>query len=66
MRRNNMGEKIEILDDRDFENHDELISQAEDAGEHGVRTDIFAEGKDYLGVDDLDRIRRKHLKHKLK
>lgn len=44
--------------------HDELIDRAGDAGKYGVRTDAAAEGVGYLGVDDLDRIRRKNLKHK--
>lgn len=45
-------------------NHDELIDRAGDSGKHGVRTDAAAEGVGYLGVDDLNRIRRKNLKHK--
>lgn len=44
--------------------HDELIERAGDSGKYGVRTDAAAEGVGYLGVDDLDRIRRKNLKHK--
>ncbi len=44
--------------------HDELIDRAGDTGKYGVRTDAAAEGVGYLGVDDLDRIRRKNLKHK--
>jgi len=43
--------------------HDELIDEAGDSGKYGVRTDAAAEGVGYLGVDDLDRIRRKNLKH---
>lgn len=46
-----------------FAGHDELIEQAGDSGKFGVRTDAAAEGVGYLGVDDLDRIRRKNLKH---
>ncbi len=56
----------EILDDRAFENHDELIDKAVSDSKHGVRTDAYAEGHDYIGVDDIDRIRRKNLKHKIK
>jgi len=41
--------------------HDELIDKAGQAGKYGVRTDAAAEGVGYLGVDDLDRIRRKRL-----
>ncbi len=44
--------------------HDELIDRAGDSGKYGVRTDAAAEGVGYLGVDDLDRIRRTNLKHK--
>jgi hypothetical protein len=46
-----------------FAGHDELIERAGDSGKFGVRTDAAAEGVGYLGVDDLDRIRRKNLKH---
>ncbi|HWW39641.1 hypothetical protein [Pedobacter sp.] len=66
MKRTIRADVDEILDDREFENHDELLTTAEDAGKHGVRTDIYAEGCDYIGVDDIDRIRRKNLKHKLR
>ncbi len=41
--------------------HDELIKRAADSGQYGVRTDAAAEGVGYLGMDDLDRIRRKRL-----
>lgn len=47
-----------------YRGHDELIDSAGDSGKYGVRTDASAEGAGYLGVDDLDRIRRKNLKHK--
>lgn len=43
--------------------HDELINRAGDSGKYGVRTDAAAEGVGYLGMDDLDRIRRERLKH---
>jgi hypothetical protein len=54
---------IEIRDGKKegFANHDELIKRAADSGGNGVRTDAAAEGVGYLGVDDLDRIRRKRL-----
>jgi hypothetical protein len=57
---------IEIREGRkeDYKSHDELIDIAGDTGKYGVRTDAAAEGVGYLGVDDLDRIRRKNLKHK--
>jgi len=42
--------------------HDELIDRASDSGKYGVRTDAAAEGVGYLGMDDLDRIRRERLK----
>jgi len=41
--------------------HDELIARAASSGKYGVRTDAAAEGVGYLGMDDLDRIRRKRL-----
>lgn len=41
--------------------HDELIKRAGASGKYGVRTDAAAEGVGYLGVDDLDRIRRERL-----
>lgn len=57
---------IEVREGRKegFKGHDPLIEQAVDAGQYGVRTDAAAEGCDYLGMDDIDRIRRKNLKHK--
>lgn len=42
--------------------HDTLIDQAGNSGKYGVRTDAAAEGVGYLGMDDLDRIRRERLK----
>ncbi len=42
--------------------HDELIDRAAASGKCGVRTDAAAEGVGYLGVDDLDRIRRERLR----
>ncbi len=44
-----------------YAGHDELIKRAADSGGNGVRTDAAAEGVGYLGVDALDRIRRKRL-----
>jgi hypothetical protein len=41
--------------------HDELIKRATDSGKYGVRTDAAAEGVGYLGMDDIDRIRRERL-----
>lgn len=57
---------IEIRDGRDagYYSHDQCLSKAEEAGNFGVRTDAAAQGCDYLGVDDLDRIRKRNLKHK--
>jgi hypothetical protein len=49
-----------------YASHDELIDRAESSGKYGVRTDAAAEGVGYLGVDDLDRIRRENLRHKTK
>lgn len=57
---------IEVREGKDkgCPSHDDLIDGAGDSGKYGVRTDAAAEGVGYLGVDDLDRIRRKNLKHK--
>ena len=57
---------IEIREGRKegLKGHDPLIETAGDSGKYGVRSDINAEGSDYLGMDDIDRIRRKNLKHK--
>ncbi len=44
--------------------HDDLIARAGSAGSYCDRTDAAAQGVGYLGVDDLDRIRRKNLRHK--
>lgn len=57
--------KIEIRKGgRGYADHDELIERAGKSGSYCVRTDAAAEGDGYLGVDDLDRIRRKNLAHK--
>lgn len=58
--------KIEVRegDTKDFDDHDELILKAGNSGAYCVRTDVNAEGVGYLGVDDLDRIRRENLRHK--
>lgn len=48
--------------DGDYAGHDELIDRAKASGKYGVRSDAAAEGVGYLGVDDLDRIRRRKLK----
>ncbi len=57
---------IEIRDGRQkgHADHDELIDKAGEAGVYCDRTDANAQGVGYLGVDDLDRIRRKNLRHK--
>lgn len=58
--------KIEIRqgDLKDFSDHDELLNEATESGLYCERTDINEEIVGYLGVDDLDRIRRKNLKHR--
>ena len=55
---------IEVRQGKDghYAGHDELIDKAKNSGKYGVRTDAAAEGVGYLGVDDLDRIRRRKLK----
>ncbi len=56
--------KIEVRDgtQRGHADHDELIDKAKRAGNYCDRTDAAAEGDGYLGIDDLDRIRRRKLK----
>ena len=56
--------KIEVREGNynDYSNHDQLIDKAKVSGKYCVRTDAAAEGVGYLGVDDLDRIRRRKLK----
>lgn len=44
--------------------HDELIDRAGNSSKYGVRSDVSSDGDGYLGVDDIDRIRRENLKHK--
>jgi hypothetical protein len=57
---------IEVREGRreGYQGHDELIERAGDSGKYGVRTDAASEGVGYIGMDDIDRIRRKNLKHK--
>lgn len=45
-----------------YANFDECIDRAKNSGKNQTRTDAYAEGDGYLGVDDLDRIRRRKLK----
>jgi hypothetical protein len=53
---------IEVREGKEnYAGHDELIDRAGACGKYGVRTDAAAEGVGYLGMDDLDRIRRKRL-----
>lgn len=42
--------------------HDDLIDTAKSSGKYGVRTDAAAEGVGYLGMDDIDRLRRRRIK----
>jgi hypothetical protein len=48
------------------ESKDKELDAAKKSGNYGVRTDAFAEGDGYVGVDDLDRLRRDKLKHQTK
>jgi hypothetical protein len=48
-------------DIKDYDYHDELIAKAQKAGDYCVRTDVNAEGVGYLGMDDIDRLRRRKL-----
>lgn len=54
--------KIEVRDDKARTNYDRDIRNAKEYCNNGYRTDAAAEGVGYLGVDDLDRIRRNKLK----
>lgn len=54
---------IEVREGKgNYSSHDKLIKNAANVGKYGVRTDAAAEGVGYLGMDDLDRIRRERLK----
>lgn len=54
---------IEVREGKGFgkAGHDELIDKAGNSGKFGGRTDAAAEGANYLGMDDIDRIRRERL-----
>lgn len=45
-----------------YEGHDTIIDKGKQINKYGVRTDAAAEGVGYMGVDDLDRIRRRKLR----
>ncbi len=53
---------IEVRDDRARNNHDANIDAAKRAGKHGVRTDAAAQGDGYLGMDDIDKMRRRKVR----
>lgn len=57
---------IEVRDGRKdgYYSHDQCIENGGNSAKEGFRTDVKAEGVGYLCVDDLDRIRRKNLKHR--
>jgi len=46
-----------------FKSSNKELDNAKTADQYQTRTDAFAEGDGYLGVDDLDRLRRERLKH---
>lgn len=46
-----------------FESSNRELDEAKSADQYQMRTDAFAEGDGYLGIDDLDRLRREKLKH---
>lgn len=58
--------KIEIREGKGRAGHDELISRATESGKYGNRTDAAAEEMGYLGMDDLNRIRRERLRKQTK
>lgn len=45
---------------------DKEIKSATKADDYCQRTDAFAQGDGYLGIDDLDRARRNRLRHQTK
>lgn len=53
--------QIEVREGKGRENHNECIKRASNSGGNGIRTDAAAEGVDYLGMDDINRIRRERL-----
>lgn len=55
--------KIEIRSMRANISQDDILNFADNYDRYGDRTDAGAEGAGYLGMDDLYKIRRKHLKH---
>ena len=42
--------------------HDEMIDRAKASGKYGERTDAGSQGVGYLGMDDLDRMRRRKVR----
>lgn len=52
--------KVKISEDRNngFSGHDMLLEDAQKAGKFGTRTDANAQGVGYVGMDDIDRMRR--------
>jgi hypothetical protein len=60
---NDTKKNIEVREGREnYAGHDELIERAKVTGKYGVRTDAAAEGVGYLGMDDIDRMRRRKLR----
>lgn len=53
---------IEIREGSKQCGHDELIDRAKNSGKYGTRTDAAAQGAGYLGIDDIDRMRRRKIK----
>ena len=44
-----------------YAGHDELIDEAKEYCKYGFRTDAYAEGVGFLGMDDIDRMRRRKI-----
>jgi len=44
----------------------EEIDDAKRSDKEFIRSDVFSEGNGYLGIDNLDRLRRYKLKHETK
>jgi len=48
--------------EKNYKNFDECIDAAKRSGVNQTRTDAYAEGDGYLGVDDIDRMRRRKIR----
>lgn len=42
--------------------HDANINRSKECGNYDYSTNPYSTGKDYLGIDDIDRIRRRKIR----